>query len=692
MNARMPNFKVPNFKVHSFDVFDTLITRAVGDPASVFQLLGRMPAVVALTHCGPSEFARVRVAAERRSRRGRRETTLTRIYDEVAVSLGLDDVSARRLQQMEIDLEHRLSRPVPGAAELLKAAEGKRIALSDMYLPNDVVRSLLAQAGLAELLDDVLVSADHGVTKSDGQLFQHVVTQLGVAAREMRHVGDNAGSDVRVPRLLGLRAEHNAAASLNRYEHAWEASRDESGGLSALVAGASRLARLGVEAPAELRPIVEVATGVAGPILAAYVLWVLNNAQREGIRRLYFVARDGEILYLIAQRLCERLGLDFDLRYLYGSRAVYHRAGQATRGLDEATWAWRAMYRLTIGQVFERLGLTDDEARAALSRLPRPTPADAIVEQWMIDAIVADPTLAVEVRQHAVELHELLQDYLRQEGFCDGVPYGLVDTGWSGRIVKALSENLPADATPLRRVWFFGYMKRSDGHQDPSVVKGYLFDEVAETGYAGDFEQAYGPLETFTVANHGATVGFRRTGDRVEPVLASATNPTLDGWPWDLYRAAVMRFVDEWVLDADIAQLHGDLRPAVADVLTEFWLRPTRAEARAWGQYVYEDDILASSRNLLATPLAVRDFLHKTTRRGYEGKRLWLPGSVALTPAYLRPQARFGLWVNERRRLGRVGFFLPARAARRLQLAQLGLRTRRRRNSSPGQEIRGGRA
>jgi len=664
-------------RVHSFDVFDTLITRAVGNPTSLFLLLGRMPDVAALTRCSAEEFARVRIAAERRSRRGRSETTLTRIYDELAVGLGLDETSARRLQQLEIELEHRLTRTVPGAAELLKAAEGKRIALSDMYLPTEVVRDLLTQAGLVELLDDVVVSADHGVTKSDGQLFHRLVTQLDVAAGDMRHVGDNAGSDVRVPRLLGLRAEHSPAASLNRYEHAWEASRDETGGLSSLVAGASRLARLGIEAPDELRPIVDVAAGVAGPILAAYVLWVLNNAQREGIRRLYFVARDGEILYLIAQRLCDRLGLDIDLRYLYGSRAVYHRAGQASRGLDEAAWSWKAMYRLTIGQVLERLGVTDDEARAALNRLPRPVPPDALVEKWMVEAIVADATLAGDVRRYAVELHELLQDYLRQEGFCDGVPYALVDTGWSGRIVKALVENLPADATPIRRVWFFGYMKRDDGHQDPSVVKGYLFDEVAETGYAGDFEQAYGPLETFTVANHGVTVGFRRRGGRVEPVLASATNPTLDGWPWDLYREAVFRFVDEWVLDADIAQLHADLRPAVAEVLTEFWLRPTRAEAQAWGKYVYEDDILASSRNLLATPLEVRDFLHKTTRRGYEGKRLWLPGSVALTPAYLRPQARLGLWINERRRLGRIGFFLPARAARRLQLAQLGWRTRR---------------
>jgi hypothetical protein len=298
----------------------------------------------------------------------------------------------------------------------------------------------------------------------------------------------------------------------------------------------------------------------------------------------------------------------------------------------------------------------------------------------LIDRLVADERTAEAVRANATRLRELLQAYLRQEGLCDGTPYAVVDTGWAGRIVQALAEVLPDDAEPIRRGWFFGYMKRKDGYSDPQVLRGYLFDEVAETGYAGDFEQAYGPIETFTVANHGMTVGFSRNGDRIEPVLAAATNPTLDGWPWKLFRQAVFRFVDELVLDPDIAALHADLRPAVAAVISEFWLRPTREEAEAWGRYVYEDDILARSRNHLASPMTPGDFLHKTTSKSYEGKRLWLPGSVALTPAYLRPQARLGLWVNDRLRTkGRARFLVPDGVAHRIALLRLAASTRRNR-------------
>jgi len=74
------------------------------------------------------------------------------------------------------------------------------------------------------------------------------------------------------------------------------------------------------------------------------------------------------------------------------------------------------------------------------------------------------------------------------------------------------------------------------------------------------------------------------------------------------------------------------------------------------------------------------DFLLKTTRRSYEGKRLWLPGSVALTPAYLRPQARFGLWVNDRLRArGRARFLVPDWIATRTELLRLAVEARRRR-------------
>jgi hypothetical protein len=115
----------------------------------------------------------------------------------------------------------------------------------------------------------------------------------------------------------------------------------------------------------------------------------------------------------------------------------------------------------------------------------------------------------------------------------------------------------------------------------------------------------------------------------------------------------------------------------VADVLSAFWTRPTVSEAQAWGSYLYEDDILAQSRNPLAAAIRVGDFIGKA-RRSYEGRRLWMAGSVMLSPRVVRPAARAGLWFNAVNR-SEAGFrsAVPAKWRNRARLLDLAARSRR---------------
>lgn len=649
--------------IATFDVFDTLLTRAVGAPRSLFVLLGRQEPVARITGCSPGAFAQLRVAAERRARRGRGEITLLDIYRELGTGLALDPLQVDALQRAEIALEVRLSRVVPSARSLLvHAGADLRVAMSDMYLPRDVVRDLLDRAGLGDLIDEVHVSGELGTNKATAGLYRLVQRDRAGPFTSWRHHGDNAFSDVRVPRLLGITTRPVLDAKLNRYEHLWDSYAAATDGFSALMAGASRTARLNTASSDDHRAVIDVAAGVAAPIMTAYVLWVLHAACRER-RRLYFLARDGEILYLIARRLADRLGLDVDLHYLYGSRSVYHRASLATKDVADATWAWSAMYRLTPVAVLCRLGLSPEQAIAELARLGLQGLADEPASPATIELLVHDAGVQTEVRGAATRLLGRVRRYLAQEGMLDGGPYAIVDTGWAGRIAQSLSDVLPPDAQPLDRGYFFGHMKRESGFQHPEALSGYLFDEWAGTGFRGDFEQAYGPIETFTAANEGMTVDFVGDGDRIRPVLTSETNPALRSWPWSLYRQVILDFVESLVLDADIAHTGADLRAPVAAVLNEFWLRPTPDEARVWGGYVYEDDILAESRNTLASPITIKDFVGKS-RSSYEGKRLWMPASVLLSPPGVRPLARTGLWINAQRQKRRRGEDLLSPRAR----------------------------
>jgi FMN phosphatase YigB (HAD superfamily) len=635
----------------SFDVFGALLTRAVGCPRSSFLLLGRLPEVRAITSCTPEEFAETRIAAEDRARLGRSAISLHDIYRELAVSLALDETAAAALQSAETELERRLSRPVPGVGERLDAAKHlRRVAVADTALSADAVAGLLKQHQLLEHIDAVYTSSDLGASKSSGALYLRVLSIEGALAQDWQHVGDDADAAGSVPRLIGAAVAAVSDTAPNRYEEIWESHRHQTGGFTSLIAGASRLTRLAIEADGDARPIVDVTAAVAAPILTAYVLWVMHTAVQEGNRRLYFMARDGEILYLIAERLAARLGLDLDLHYLYGSRSVYHRAGLAHKPLEEAAWAWSARYRMTPVAVLKRLGLTDDEALEAAKRLSLPNETMRLTaDSDILRRMLGDPTVVTAVRSRARKLLARVHGYLRQEGLGDGTPFAIVDTGWAGRIAAAFSDVLPEDTGGLRRGYLFGYKKEDDGCALPDVLRGYLFDEYSQTGYQGQFKTAHGPLETFTVANHGMTTDFAKEATRYAPILASEENPTLEGWPWQLVRDTMFRFVDELVLDKDIARTGADLRAPVAAVLDEFWTRPTRSEAQSWSQYLYEDDILGQSRHPLAAPITVSDFFGKA-HRSYEGRRMWMSGSVMLSSRSVRPAARVGLWLNDVRR------------------------------------------
>ena len=628
----------------TFDIFDTLITRAVGAPSTVFLLMGRLPEVASVTGVGAEAFARLRMHGEHRIRRGGEDVTLEEIYREVGHGLGLTAAEQGQLIEAELALERRLSRAVPSAAALLEASAGdRRLAISDMYLPSSFVSELLEQHGHADVFEAVHVSSDTRVMKRTGALFRQLQATAGLDPETWTHVGDDVRADHLVPQGLGITTRQVTAARLNRYERILDDFRWETGGMSSLFSGASRLARLATPAGPAGDVVVDVAAGVAAPALCAYVLWLLNNARKEGIERLYFLARDGEILFQIATRICRSLGWQIDLRYLYGSRYVFHRPGLADTDLADADWLWRSLYLLSNEQVLRRLGLDDEAVAATLLRHGLP-PLERDPE--IAALLSADAEVTAAVRVAAVEAQQLLRDYLIQEGLTDGVPFALVDTGWEGQMVQSMHDVLAPLGVGVERVFFLGRLQRNRGFENPEAITGYFFDERAGTGFVEATMQLRWLLEAFCAADHGMTIGFTETSTGIEPVLVSADNPALGRWPfWDIYRQATYTFAELCIWDADLIEVNADLRAPVNALLSELWFHPRDDEAAVWGQFPF-DDLLASDWHPLARPIGLGDFATRA-KAGYAGHRIWIPGSIQMSAPAVRPFARAGLWLKE---------------------------------------------
>ncbi len=635
-------------QISSFDVFDTVLTRVVGAPRAVFLLLGKQLVSQSLISCTPEAFAHARIKAEQRTHEHVGEKcSLEKIYIELAIALRLTDEQREKVMHLECVLESKLMRPIAIAKDLIQAArdQGKRVVfVSDMYLPAEFIQEQLVFHSFWVEGDHLYVSHEYGKSKATGQLFQEMISRQGVLSTQVSHCGNDLRIDVQGAKKIGLKADHFNEGNLNRYEQILESYSGATEGLSSVLAGASRLVRLQVPVSSSKEAALrDVAAGVVAPTLVGYVLWVLQQAQMMGLKRLYFVSRDGQILLEIARRLVGKLNVSCELRYIYGSRLAWNLSAvasldqeQASQMLKRSSWILDTTSAISIRDFFARVCITPEEISDRLaavgfkeqdwSRILNP------LEQQALHPVLEDSKVNELIFHKAHQKRQVLMKYLEQEGLFDSTTKGLVDVGWFGSSYDALAALLNPNGATLSAGLFFGLRSHSKDNQSDSFdsKKGYFFDQRTQTGFSSALpNMGIVPLEMFCSADHGTVVGFMEEGEQVRPVLREERNQRVIDWGLPLVRKAVNCFTENLLLDASLINPWADVREASANVLQSFWLNPSDIEAKAWGDFPWEKghseqtDALAEAYNW--TDVA-KSFL--TARLAYN-QAVWFEGSVA---------------------------------------------------------------
>lgn len=649
-------------RVASFDVFDTVLTRAVGSPHGLFLMLGRRLADSGTVALSPEAFAYARAAAERRAIANLGQPTLDEIYSELGMALGLEPSLSATLMESELALHAELLHPVPTARKRLERAraEGQRVYfISDMHVSSEFIRAQLLRHGLWSSEDGCLVSCELGSSKASGEPFRRILEAERVSPAQVMHHGDDRVSDQEAAQNVGLTADLLADARLNRYEEILERYATATEGLSSAMAGASKLARLQVPAhtPRE-RAIRDVAAGVAAPVLVGYLLWVLRRAREQGLKRLYFVSRDGQVLLAIARRLAAKLDLPCELRYLYGSRLSWARP--AMRSTDEQ-WIW-ADEEPSVRHVLGRLGISPGELESTLESAGFPASVwshalDANATQGLA-AVVREADVRQKVEATAAREREVLADYLRQEGMTDATRKGLVDLGWRGSLCFSLGR-IASELGFQPPVWFYFGLRPEPSSEDRDSPETYFFDTSLRRGF---IDLWVGPaLEIFCSADHGTVLGFARRANGVAPVLEEQANQRMVDWGLPLLRQTMDAFVDHLCTDRALLNVDGDVREASLGVLNSFWGAPSATEAQAWGDALWEEHSDQTYRLPVAEPyrwshvatVALRGSLPAHHRYS------WREGSLAGTPRSVR--AALAEVMRLRRLLSRVKRVLAQR-------------------------------
>lgn len=188
------------YDVISFDLFDTLIFRCFSTPADVFYLTG-----MKLSY---PDFRRIRIEAEQKARekawkeKHTFEVTFEEIWKEMERETG---ICAREGMKAELEAEIQCCMPNPymkKMTEILKKHGKKLIITSDMYLNRQQVVQILSSCGYHSF-SALFLSGEHGVSKSNGQLYEQIRNIYGKKLRYV-HIGDNYLADVKNPLSHGF--------------------------------------------------------------------------------------------------------------------------------------------------------------------------------------------------------------------------------------------------------------------------------------------------------------------------------------------------------------------------------------------------------------------------------------------------------------------------------------------------------
>jgi hypothetical protein len=166
---------------------------------------------------------------------------------------------------------------------------------------------------------------------------------------------------------------------------------------------------------AAVAAIRDVAAGVAAPALVAFTLWLLEESERCGLRRLRFLSRDGQVLYELTCRLAAATGSGLDLEYVYSGRITWSLAATDLRRLAEAPWLLNSFIKSNAAGVCARLGLPVADFRQVMFdcgvcldldvRADKPAQADAL------HRFVARPEVVKAVGERISMMRCLVLDY-----------------------------------------------------------------------------------------------------------------------------------------------------------------------------------------------------------------------------------------------------------------------------------------
>lgn len=494
-------------QLYSYDIFDTCLVRTCGEPKHVFDILAAKILGKQVDSSMRIDFTLIRMNSELEARKQlinkkNEDVTLEEIYNYCDFSK-LTNIDNKEIMMTELEIEESVLLPIEETKIEIEQhiKQGADVIyISDMYLPKDFIEKILKHFGFY-VNQNIYISSDIKKTKEVGSLYDYVSDKLKIDFRYWQHTGDNIISDYRVPKRKGISSKR-VNYTYNQYELMGNhIMLDGTMPDKCYAFSLSRAIRLSFQ---ETPHILFASTFVA-PMFVSFVYKILCDSQNRGINHLYFVARDGYILYHIANEFAMQFP-SIKLSYLYASRQSLYMAG---------------LRELTPSNIKEFMPhLNDKKIDSILYELHIPNydysglHLSDLTGDQIIDLLFEDKKFIEMLTQKYQEQNDLIIKYFKQEGLTEE-RCAIVDVVGSRRCQRAINNILQRYNYPKLFSYYFEVTWCRITEYEPYLAVNYQENVINTANY----NRASQPLyeQFFAISNQKRTIEYQSQKDIIKP-------------------------------------------------------------------------------------------------------------------------------------------------------------------------------
>jgi len=416
----------------------------------------------------------------------------------------------------------------------------------------------------------------------------------------------------------------------NRYEKAISQSAKGSPRLISVFSGAARSVRLSkAETDPHQQTIWETAADVIGPTFFWFIWWILETSKKQGIERLYFLARDGDILCKIAKLIAQAWGYPQECRYLYASREALYFPAIDTIGNFELDWMTSVYddFQVSVNAICERVEISPGNiSRCLYSAGFPPELWDKKLTRAELERIrkcLSEPEFLTAIKPKIDTCFKNVIGYLKQEKLFADDKFAVIDIGWNGGLQYALSKILEKNnCRPLNGIqgYYFGLSPEPRVYQNDSLDSFFIGKQRRE--FRNDIL-----CEIFAASESPKTKSYYCRDSEFLPVFDN-TFPGTRSWGIATQQESILAFTRE-ILELCRPE-NFDLKAGyaiIASILYPFFMNPSPAEAETYGKFPMTVTMIEKRINEIAPPFYIKNWrLPKT---------YWVSGSCVRSKFWL---------------------------------------------------------